>query len=148
MTVASLHGKSVGLHVVGRNLVAENTLVMTNSAIDASITLAAPVSTSRSISIQLKRADGAAIAHAQVVELHVLADSGGLAWAATGGSTGLVEGASGKLLTVTTKKIFKAITTAAGLLVITWTDNASEVAYLGVKMPTSCRMVISSALTI
>jgi hypothetical protein len=46
---------------------------------------------------------------------------------ATGGSTGIAIGASGKLLAVVAKKVFKAISTTAGVIALTWTDTGTAV---------------------
>lgn len=144
--LVSLHGRALGMDPRKGFLIA-NGLPITSNAVDAIITVAAAVSTTRNITVQLNNADGTPIAHCQQLIIDVLADSAGAAWATTGGSTGIAIGASGSLLTLSAKKRFAARTTAAGLLALTWTDNASEVAYLGVILPHG-RTVISTALTI
>lgn len=131
---------------------------------DAVFTLAAPAGSDRDVTIQLKEGVGddlvdqgngligtavgkPNVGYAQSVELHVFLDAAGLAYAATGGSTGIVDIGAGDLLAAVAKKVFFARSDAAGLLEVRWTDTLSEVAFLGVKLP-SGRVVVSGALTI
>jgi hypothetical protein len=109
--------------------------------------LAAPVGTDRAVSLQLLTAVGEPVARRELVRLHVFADADGADWAATGGSTGIVEGAEGQVLALVAKKVFLARSNATGAVELTWTDTASEVAFLGVELP-SGRLVVSGALTI
>jgi tryptophan synthase beta subunit len=118
----------------------------TEDAVDATITVGAEISNARAISVQFLDANGANMDGIVRCELHVLLDAAGADFVATGGSTGIAAGASGKILATVAKKIFKAYSTAAGLLAISWTDTGTEAAYLGVLLPNG-RMVISSALT-
>jgi len=140
----SLHGRRLGLGF--SNELISNGINVTMPAVDAAITVGAEAGDARTITVQLKDSNGANIAYVAEVGINVLLDATGTDWAATGGSTGIAIGASGKLLTVVAKKRFIARTTAAGLLVLTWTDSGTEAAYLGVVLP-SGRTVISSALT-
>lgn len=112
----------------------------------ATITVGAESANARAITIQLKNGQGRTPAYAAEVELVVLLNAAGTDYAATGGSTGIAIGASGKLLTVVAKKVFRALSTTAGLIELTWTDTGTEPAFLGVKLPNG-KMVISSALT-
>ena len=113
----------------------------------ATITLAAPSGNDRDITIQLKDADGDNVIAPQSVELHVFVDAAGLDWATTGGSTGIVDNGGGAILPIVANKSFYARSTAAGVLDLRWTDTGSEVAFLGIGLP-SGRVVISAALTI
>ena len=101
------------------------------------------------ISIQFNHADGTPIAKPQDFDLYVVkVDAGGLisSLATTGGSTGIAIGANGFIAaTVVAKKVFKAFTDKTGLCKLTWTDNAAEVAYLAVRLP-SGRLVVSAQL--
>jgi hypothetical protein len=101
------------------------------------------------ISIQLNYVDGSAIAIPQDFKLYVVTvDAGGLinGLATTGGSTGIAIGANGFIAaTVVAKKVFECFTDKNGLFKATWTDNASEVCSLAVRLP-SGRWVISAAL--
>lgn len=144
IALTSIHGLKLGLGVKG-NLVAQGTSI-TSNAVDVSIAVAASQTSPRAITIQALNADGTNIAHAQLLEIDVFLDAAGVAWAVTGGSTGIAVGASGALITVLSKLSFRAHTTITGLLALTWTDTAHEVAFLGVKMP-SGRTVYSAALT-
>ena len=114
--------------------------------VDATITVGAEAGDARAITVTLKDAAGDAIDFAEMVELVVLLNAGGTDFVVTGGSTGIAIGASGKLLAIVAKKVFKAITTTAGVLALTWTDVGTEVAFLGIKLPNG-KVVISSALT-
>lgn len=142
-----------GAWTVGGSLTVTGTLAVSGNFVrsgmpdSATITLAAPVSTARAVSVQLLDGAGANIASVQQVTLHVFADAAGAAYATTGGSTGIADAGAGSILAVVAKKILRANSSAAGLIELSWTDTASEVAFLGVELP-SGRMVISAALTI
>lgn len=100
------------------------------------------------ISIQFNHPDGSPINAPQDFDLYVVSLTSGAisSLATTGGSTGIAIGASGFIAaTVLAKKVFRCFTTATGLFAATWTDNAAEVAYLAVRMP-SGRLVISAQL--
>ena len=140
----SLHGRRLGVGF--NNELISNDLNVTMPAVDATITVGAEAGDARAITVQLKDSNGVAINYIAEVGLDVLLDATGTDWAATGGSTGLAAGASGKLLTLVSKKRFLARTTSAGLLAMTWTDTGTEAAYLGVVLPNG-RTVISAAMT-
>lgn len=140
----SLKGRLLGVTDLGN--LAGNGLEITRPCVDASIVVGAEISNARAITVTLKDGKGSPITYAENVELLVLADAGGVDFVATGGSTGIAIGASGKLLTVTAKKYFKAISTVAGVIALTWTDTGTEVAYLGVRLPNG-RIVVSDPLT-
>lgn len=101
------------------------------------------------VSIQFNYVDGTPIVVPQDFDLYVVSvDAGGLinGMATTGGSTGIAIGANGFIAaTVVSKKVFKCFTDKNGLFKATWTDNASEVAYLAARLP-SGRLVVSAAL--
>lgn len=118
----------------------------TEDAVDATITVGAEASDARAITVTFLDANGVAVDTYVRGELHVLLDAAGAAYVVTGGSTGIAQGASGKILATVAKKIFKYTSTVAGVLTLTWTDTGTEAAYLGVLLPNG-RMVISSALT-
>lgn len=140
----SLHGRRLGLGALGE--LVGNEIELTSPTVNCSITVAAEIADARAITIQLKDIDGNAIAYREMVEVVVLLDANGSDFVATGGSTGIAIGASGKLLTMVTKKLFKAISDATGVIALSWTDTGTEVAFLGVQLPNG-RIVISSALT-
>ena len=112
----------------------------------ASIVVSAENANVRTIAIQLKDAQGKDIAHRAAVQVAVLADANGDAFAAVGGSTGIAIGADGALLPIVAKKLFLAISEADGDIDLTWTDTGTEAAYLAVILPNG-RMIISAALT-
>ena len=64
------------------------------------------------------------------------------AFVVTGGSTGIAIGANGAILALVAKKVFKAISSAAGLIGVTWTDTGTETFNLGVRLPNG-RVVLS-----
>jgi hypothetical protein len=112
---------------------------------DASITVGAESVDVRAITITLKDANGNAINYAEQVDIIMLASAAAADFAATGGSTGIAIGASGKLLTVVAKKLFKAISTTGGVIALTWTDTGTESVAVGVRLPNG-RIVPSAAL--
>lgn len=134
------HGASSGEFVV-------EDIPVVNSHCDAVINVGA--NQAAGISIQLNHADGTPILAPQDFDLYVVTvDAGGLinGMAVTGGSTGIAVGASGFIAgTVVAKKWFNCFTTKAGLFAATWSDNAAEVAYLAVRLP-SGRLVVSAQL--
>lgn len=113
---------------------------------NATITVGAESGDVRNITIQLKNGLGRNVNYAAEVDIVVLLNAAGTDYVATGGSTGIAIGASGKLQTIIAKKRFKARSTTAGVIALTWTDTGTEAAYLGVILPNG-KQVISSALT-
>lgn len=112
----------------------------------AAITVGAEAGNARAITVQLLDAQGNDLTQRQAVHIAVFADANGDAYATTGGSTGIAIGADGALLPIVAKKLFHAISEADGDIDLTWTDTGTEVAYLGVILP-SGKIVISDALT-
>lgn len=141
----SIVGKRLGLGAYG-NLTGPGSVDLTARAADAAIAVGAEVGNARAISVQLKDANGRNIDYVEEVDLVLFLDAARVAYVVTGGSTGIAIGANGALSTITAKKRFKAVTDAAGLLTLTWTDTGTEAAYLGVRLPTG-RWVMSAALT-
>lgn len=141
----SIHGRRLGLGEHDQLVCSE--IEMTSPAVDASIAIAASQTSPRTVVVQLLTANGTALKAAKSIEFQVYLDAAGLAWAVTGGSTGLADDATaGASLAVVAKKVFKVRTDATGKWSGTWTDSAHEVAYLGVRLPTG-RVVISAPLT-
>jgi hypothetical protein len=143
----SIFGKRLGIGAYGQVTSQQPTQVIdiTPKCVDASITVGAESTDVRQITIQLKDAHGNAIDYAETVDIVMLLNSGGTDFVATGGSTGIAIGASGKLLTIVAKKVFKAISTTSGVIALTWTDTGTEAAFLGLYLPNGTR-VISSTL--
>lgn len=111
---------------------------VTVPAVEAVITLPASQASGYTLTIQLNDAQGNAINTCQDFEVTMYADAAGLALATTGGSTGLAAtGSTTGIIkaTVVAKKVFSLRTNAAGLWSGTWTDNASETVYMGVRLP-------------
>lgn len=148
MTVKSIHGRNLGLKVPTGQLVSKG-FDITRPCVDATITVSAEgatVANQRNISITLKDANGAAIAYAEMVELIVFSSSAMTDFTATGGSTGIAAGASGKILALVAKKVFRAISTTAGVIEVIYTDTGTDAAYLGVRLPNG-RIVAGGTLT-
>jgi hypothetical protein len=143
----AIMGKRVGLGAYGQVASQQPSQVIdiTPKCVDASITVGAESTDVRQITIQLKDVHGNAIDYAETVDIVMLLNSGGTDFVATGGSTGIAIGASGKLLTIIAKKVFKAISTTSGVIALTWTDTGTEAAFLGLYLPNGTR-VISSTL--
>ena len=139
----SIKGRMLGLSHKGN--LAGNNIAITQPCVDAAITVGAEDTNVRAITIQLKDIKGRAIDYVQEFEIVMLKDAAAADYVATGGSTGIEIGASGKLLTVVAKKLFRAVSTSAGVVALTWTDTGTEAAFLAVKLPNG-RMVISDAL--
>lgn len=117
---------------------------VTSEVADAVISVGA--NQAAGITIQLNKPDGTPITHTQDFRLYVSTTAAFTALATTGGSTGIAIGANGAILvTVTSKKVFDVLTSATGLANLTWTDNASEVCFLQVRLP-SGRLVASAQL--
>lgn len=142
--LTSIHGRRLGISPEGN--LAGNELEITREAVDCTITVGDEAANVRDIAIQLKDLNGDDIKSRQAVELLVLLDANGDAFAATGGSTGIELDTDGALLPIVAKKYFKAISEADGDIDLTWTDTGTEAAYLGVLLPNG-RLVISDALT-
>lgn len=113
-------------------------------AVQATITVGAESTNVRAITITLKDRRGKAINYAENVDIIVYSSAAGTDFIATGGSTGIEIGASGKLLTVVAKKLFRAISTTAGVIALTWTDTGTETFAIGVRLPNG-RVVMSTA---
>lgn len=144
--VAWRYLKGRDLAVGHKGEVLANGKEVTSPCVDASITVSDESANVRTITIQLKDANGNDINYVEQVELILFLDAGGLAYAVTGGSTGIAIGTDGALLAVVAKKYFLATSEADGDIDLTWTDTGTEAAYLGVRLP-SGRIVMSSALT-
>lgn len=146
-TYKAILGKRLGLGAYGQVASQQPTQVIdiTPKCVDASITVGAEAADVRAITITLKDVHGNAIDYAETVDIVMLLNSGGTDFVATGGSTGIAIGASGKLLAIVAKKVFKAISTTSGVIALTWTDTGTEAAFLGLYLPNGTR-VISSTL--
>jgi hypothetical protein len=140
----SILGKRLGLNAYGQ--IESNGIALTPKCADCSIVVGAENTNVRAITIQLKDANGADLDTVEEVEIGVFLDAGRLAYVVTGGSTGIAIGTDGALQTLVAKKTFLATCEADGDIDLTWTDTGTEVAFLGVKLPTG-RWVMSSALT-
>lgn len=148
MTFNSIHGRQIGYDTETGQLIA-NRIDITQPCVDATITVSAEgasTANTRDITIQLKDAKGNDIAYAEEVEVNLFLDAGRLAQVVTGGSTGISMGTDGWMYTDEAKKRFVVTSEADGDIDMEWLDTGTEVAFLGVKLP-SGRYVMSSALT-
>jgi hypothetical protein len=131
-------------------IVRENVPIVSSHA-DAVINVGA--NQAAGISIQFNHPDGTPISAPQDFVLYVVSLTAGMvsSLATTGGSgsnAGITNGSlqAGFIAnTALAKKMFQCFTNATGLFQCTWTDNAAEVAYLDVVLP-SGRNVISAQL--
>jgi len=140
----SIHGKRLGLGEKGQ-LVA-NKIDISQPCVNATITVSAETTNVRDITIQLLDSDGNDINYVEEVGLVLFLSADKLAYVATGGSTGIAIGTDGALQTILAKKVFTATSEIDGDIDLTWTDTGTEVAFLGVKLP-SGRIIMSDALT-
>lgn len=132
----SIMGKRLGLGAYGQ-LVAQN-INISQPAVDATITISAEGATTantRDLSIVLKDAHGNAIDYAENFEIYMYSSSAMTDFVANGGSTGVVQGAAGKLLAIVAKKIFACVSSVTGTWTGTYLDTGTDVGYLAVKLP-------------
>jgi len=145
----NLLGKRLGLDAYGR-LASNNSgtaIPITPKAVDATITISAEGATTantRDITIQLKDANGNNLDEVGYFEIVMYVDATMADFVATGGSTGVQAGASGKLQAVIAKKLFRAISTSAGLWAGSYLDTGTDPGYLAVRLPNG--RVIGGAL--
>lgn len=133
----SLFGRMFGLGKYGQLTAKGGSIDITQKAVDVSGTISAEgasVANQRDISLTVKDQFGRAVDSVTTVELIVYASSAMLDWG-VGGSTGIAAGANGKILALVAKKIFRAQTTAAGLLDVIYTDTGTDAGYLAVRLP-------------
>ena len=143
----SLHGKQLGIGESGE-LIA-NGIAITQPCVDATITVSAEGATTantRDITVQLLDANGDDIAYAATVDVIMYLDAAGVDFVVTGGSTGIDVGTDGALLDVVAKKVFLATSEIDGDIDLEWLDTGTEVAYMGIRLPTG-RIIMSDALT-
>jgi hypothetical protein len=140
----SIHGRKLGIG--DKNQLISNGIEITRPCVDATITIGDEATDARAITIQLRDANGKAIDYAEYFEIVMFSSSAMTDFVATGGSTGLAAGASGKLQAVIAKKLFRAISTTAGLWAGTYTDTGSDAGYLAVRLPNG-RVVAGGTVT-
>ena len=145
VALTSIHGRALGISKE-KNLVS-NGIAITRPCVDASVTVSDETTNVRTITIQLKDADGKDIDYAEEVEIGVFLTNDRLAYVATGGSTGIAIGTDGSLLALVAKKRFLATSEIDGDIDLTWTDTGTEAAYVGVKLPNGRWVMGDQALT-
>lgn len=119
---------------------------MTDKIGHAAITIGAEASDARAITVQLYDHLGKAIDYAAMFEIILFSSSAMTDFVATGGTTGIAAGASGKLQAIVAKKLFRAISTTAGLWAGTYTDTGTDAGYLAVRLPNG-RIVAGGLIT-
>jgi hypothetical protein len=137
-----IFGRLLGIGADGQMVSHDSDI--TQIAADASITIGDEAANARTITIQLKKANGDDIEAVTHFWLAVFTSADATAFATTGGSTGVEIGTDGALLGVVAKKLFLCTSEADGDWDGTWTDTADETVALGVILPTG-RMVMSEA---
>lgn len=143
MSYISLMGRRIGLGVAGNLKAKGGDLNVTQPCVDASITISAEDANVRTITIQLKDANGADINYVETFELIVFGAAAMTSFA-TGGSTGVAIGTDGALLAIVAKKLFLCTSESDGDWDGTWTDTGSETVAIGVRLPNG-RVVMSEA---
>ena len=101
--LTSIHGRR--LMLAERGHLVSNGIDISRPCVDATITVGAESTNVRAITIQLKDSEGRDINYVESVMIVLYLDAGRLAYAATGGSTGIAIGTDGALLAVVAKKI-------------------------------------------
>jgi hypothetical protein len=143
----SILGKRLGLNAYGQ--LESNGIAATQKAVNATIVIsaeAATVANQRDITITLKDANGNAVDEATVFEIVLFSSSAMTDFVATGGTTGIAAGASGKIQALVAKKLFRAITTTAGVCEVIYTDTGSDPGYLAIRLPGG-RVVAGGSIT-
>jgi hypothetical protein len=129
-------GKRFGLG--SQNQLQSNFINISQPAVDATIVISAEAATTadtRDLTITLKDSLGVAIDYAENFEIYMYTTSAMVDFVAAGGSTGVVQGAAGKLLAIVAKKIFACITNTSGVWTGTYLDTGTAAGYLAVKLP-------------
>lgn len=132
-------GRRLGLGKYGQLIASPNgtDIDLTPKCVNATIVISAEGATTadtRDLTITLKDANGEAIDYAENFEIYMYTTSAMVDFVAAGGSTGVVQGASGKLLAIVAKKIFACISTTAGVWTGTYLDTGTAAGYLAVKL--------------
>lgn len=136
----SLRGMDLGFGSAGELAAKVRGVVtqLTRPAVTATISISAEgatVANQRDITITLKDRKGNAIAYSEMFEILLFSSSAMTDFVATGGSTGIAAGASGKILALVAKKVFRALTTTAGVCQVIYTDTGTDAGYLAVRLP-------------
>lgn len=135
------------LQLTAENNLVSNDIQVTSPCVDASVTVSDESTNVRTITIQLKDANGNDINYVEEVDIVLFTTAARTAYVATGGSTGIAIGTDGALSTIVAKKVFRATSEDDGDIDLTWTDTGSEAAAIGVKLPTGRYVMGSQLLT-
>lgn len=135
------------LQLTDKNALVSNDIQVTSPCVDATVTVGAENTNVRAITIQLKDSTGADINYSESVWAAVFTAADRLAFATTGGSTGIAIGTDGALLAVVAKKLFLLTSETDGDIDLTYTDTGTEACYLGILLPTGRWVMGDQALT-
>lgn len=132
--LVSLHGRKLGLGILGGLGGGDTQVGITNPCVNASITVTVG-DDAGTIAIQLQDANGNDINYVETVMVVLYTSAARTAFATTGGSTGLAIGTDGALLALVAKKVFLVTSEADGDIDFTWTDTAAETVALALYLP-------------
>jgi len=135
------------LQLTSTNNLVSNDLQVTSACVDATVTVSAENANVRTITIQLKDANGNDIDYVESFEMAVFTDATRTAFATTGGSTGIAIGTDGALLALVAKKYFVCTSESDGDWDGTYTDTGTEACFVGIKLPSGRWVMGSQALT-
>lgn len=135
------------LQILPNNGLVSNGLQVTSPCVDATVTVSAESANVRTITIQLKDSTGADINYSESVWAAVFTAADRLAFATTGGSTGIAIGTDGAALAVVAKKLFLLTSETDGDIDLTYTDTGTEACYIGILLPTGRWVMGDQALT-
>jgi hypothetical protein len=135
-SIAAL-GSELGLGSLGElaTRVSGTVRRITSPCVYATAVIGAEAAEARAITVTFKDRKGDAINYAACVELMTFTTSAMVDFAAKGGSTGIAQGATGKLLAIVAKKIYRGITSTGGVIACTYTDTGTEAVHLGARLP-------------
>lgn len=143
----SIHGRRLGLGQYGELSAKGGDIKVTNPAVDATITVSAEGATTantRDIAITIKDAAGVALDYAAPFKILMFSSAAMTDYVASGGSTGVAQGATGKLLAIVAKKYFHCLTSVAGAWAGTYLDTGTDAGFLAVELPNG--VIIPGAL--
>lgn len=142
--VTGIHGRKLGLGAKGELI--SNDIQISRPCVDASVTVSDESANVRTITIQLKDADGNDIDYVETFELIVFGDANKTSFS-TGGSTGVAIGTDGALLALVAKKVFLCTSESDGDWDGSYTDTGTDAAFLGLRLPNGRIVMGSQAMT-
>lgn len=141
----SIAGRQFGLGFA-KELIS-NGKQMSRPAVDATVTVGDEAANVRTITIQLKDADGKDITYVETVDI-IIANSADLTTlAAPAPSTGLAAGTDGAIMAIKAHNFYLATSESDGDIDLTWTDTGTAAAWIFVRLPSGGIVAGSQALT-